>query len=232
MTDDDEDNKATIRAPSLSRGKPRAPMLLIDPVDAAAPSEPAPAPPEPTPAPPEPTPAPSVTTPTPPADRPSPRLDDGLQPLDPRAVTLWRVGGAISTLIWSGLIAVAAAAAFFVLDAGWEYLAAGAVTLIVLNAVVRIAVVPPIRYRLWRYQLREDQLFLRRGFLVIRSTLIPLVRVQNVDTVQGPVSRYFGLWSVVVFTAANAQSIPALSKEQADHLRESIAELARRARDE
>ena len=96
----------------------------------------------------------------------------------------------------------------------------------------RIAVIPPIRYRLWRYQLREDQLFLQRGFLVIRRTLIPLIRVQNVDTVQGPIARRFGLWSVVVFTAANAQSIPALSKSQADTLRESIAELARRARDE
>ena len=172
--------------------------------------------------------------PTPPAAAPLPPVpvDDHLQPLDPRAVRLWRVGGVISTLIWSGLIAVGAAAGFFVLETSWEYLAAGAVALIILNAVLRIAVIPPIRFRLWRYQLREDQLFLRRGFLVIRSTLIPLVRVQNVDTVQGPISRYFGLWSVVVFTAANAQSIPALSQRQADHLRESIAELARRARDE
>ncbi len=159
-------------------------------------------------------------------------LDQALHPLDRRAVTLWRIGGAISTILWSGITAMIAVPMVYLFSDHWPWVVAGALGLILVNAVARIAVIPPIRYRLWRYQLREDQLFLQRGFLVIRRTLIPLVRVQNVDTVQGPVARQFGLWSVVVFTAANAQSIPALSKSQADTLRESIAELARRARDE
>ena len=159
-------------------------------------------------------------------------LDQELHPLDPRAVTLWRIGGAISTIIWSGITAMSAVPMFYLFSEHWPWIVAGALGLILVNAVARIAVIPPIRYRLWRYQLREDQLFLQRGFLVIRRTLIPLIRVQNVDTVQCPIARRFGLWSVVVFTAANAQSIPALSKSQADTLRESIAELARRARDE
>lgn len=159
-------------------------------------------------------------------------LDDGLQPLDPAAVILWRIGGGISTVIWSVIISMATVPAIYVLEGQWKAVVAGAVALVLFNAVARIAVIPPIRYRLWRYQLRVDQLLLQRGWLVIRHTLIPLVRVQNVDTVQGPIARRFGLWSVVVFTAANAQSIPALSKKQADHLRETIAELARRARDE
>lgn len=167
-----------------------------------------------------------------PEPRPTLRLDDALLPLDPNAVTLWRIGGGISTIVWSALIAMACVPAFYMFEDQWKVIVASGLTLVLLNAVVRIAVVPPIRYRLWRYQLREDQLFLQRGFLVIRRTLIPLVRVQNVDTVQGPIARRFGLWSVVVFTAANAQSIPALSKSQADRLRENIAELARRARDE
>jgi len=159
-------------------------------------------------------------------------LDQELKHLDPRAVTLWRIGGAISTIIWSVIISLATVPAIYVLDGHWMAVVGGAITLVLFNAVVRIAVVPPIRYRLWRYQLRADQLFLQRGWLVVRRTLVPLVRIQNVDTVQGPIARRFGLWSVVVFTAANAQSIPALSKEQADHLRETIAELARRARDQ
>jgi membrane protein YdbS with pleckstrin-like domain len=189
-----------------------------------------------------------VTDPLPPSDlappepvepRPEPvesppelSLDATLQPLDPRAVPLWRLSGAISTVLWGGVISVASMVAMFAIEGPRLPVFLGGSALVFLNAVLRIGVVPPIRYRLWRYQLRADQLFLQRGWLVVRHTLIPLVRVQNVDTVQGPVARYFGLWSVVVFTAANAQAIPALSKEQADQLRESIAELARRARDE
>ena len=167
---------------------------------------------------------------------PAPRdilvLEDDLQTLDPSAVTLWRIGGGISTVVWSIFISLATVLAIYVLDGHWKAVVAGAIALIFANAILRVAVIPPIRYHRWRYQLRADQLFLQRGWLVIRHTLIPLARVQNVDTVQGPIARRFGLWSVVVFTAANAQSIPALSKEQADRLRENIAELARQARDE
>ena len=211
--------------------------LPTDPPEHGLSARPAPDPsagtePEPQPAAPSLPHAELAEAPPAPAGPPPLDLNDSLQPLDPRAVTLWRIGGGISTVVWSVVISLATVPAIYALDGQWMPVVAGALALVFVNALLRIAVIPPIRYRLWRYQLRADQLFLQRGWLVVRRTLIPLVRVQNVDTVQGPIARRFDLWSVVVFTAANAQSIPALSKEQADHLRETIAELARRARDE
>ncbi len=160
--------------------------------------------------------------------------DRTLRPLDPRAVTLWRIGGALSMLLWGPLLFVPA----FIIDllatgeTHWLIDVSVATTLAVLQAFVNVGVIPQFRYRYWRFQLTDEHLFLQRGLLVVRRTMIPLVRVQNVDTVQGPIARRFGLWSVVVYTAANAQAIPALSEAEADQLRKTIAELARRARDE
>jgi hypothetical protein len=110
------------------------------------------------------------------------------------------------------------------------YLVAGALAL-GLFFVVAVVVVPPLRYRYWRYHLDEHELELQRGLLVKRRTLVPLVRVQNVDTVQGPLLRYFGLSTVTVSTAAGTLEIPALSDAVADELRNQISSLARLARE-
>ena len=109
-----------------------------------------------------------------------------------------------------------------------------AVTAVVVVAVTfsRVVVAPPIRWRIWRYRVTENHLFLQRGLFVVRRTLIPLVRVQNVDTIQGPLARRFGLSEVVVATAASTTTIPALSDPVAEALRDRIADLARVARDD
>lgn len=176
---------------------------------------------------------------TPPAladeSEPALEFDRTLRPLDPRAVTLWRIGGFLSMLLWGPLLFLPVFFVDMLVSAGethWVLDVVVATALAVVQAIVRIVVFPQLRYRYWRFQLTEEHLFLQRGLIVVRRTMIPLIRVQNVDTVQGPIARRFGLWSVIVFTAANAQSIPALSESEADQLRRTIAELARRARDE
>jgi len=180
--------------------------------------------------------SPDVEAPVPEPEVEAPvHFDRSLRPLDPRAVTLWRIGGALAMLFWGPILFVPVFAVDAIMNMGeyhWFTDIAIASALATVQAVIRIAVFPPLRYRWWRFQLTDEHLFLQRGLLVVRRTMIPLVRVQNVDTVQGPIARRFGLWSVVVFTAANAQSIPALSEAEADALRTTIAELARRARDE
>ena len=98
-------------------------------------------------------------------------------------------------------------------------------------ALVQIGFVPQIRYRHWRYQVDAQELDIQFGVFVVRRTLIPLVRVQHVDTVQGPLSKQFGLSSVTVSTAAGSHVIPGLSDQAADELRDHISALARVARE-
>ena len=76
-----------------------------------------------------------------------------------------------------------------------------------------------------RYEIRPDEIDLQRGILWIERTLVPLARIQHVDTRQGPVQRRFGLSTVVFYTAAGPNQIPELSTQVAAEVRDRIAEL-------
>jgi membrane protein YdbS with pleckstrin-like domain len=86
---------------------------------------------------------------------------------------------------------------------------------------------PLVRWRSWRYEVRDEEIDLLRGAVVVRRTLIPMARVQHVDTQRTPLSDLFELRSVTVHTAAGSHSIPALRPGDAALMRDRIALLAR-----
>jgi membrane protein YdbS with pleckstrin-like domain len=146
--------------------------------------------------------------------------------LDPRAKTLWRITGApgASPLLAGGALASwvqLRVAEVVILLAILPFLAAS--VLFVLLA----SVVPDLRWRRWRYEIREDEVDLQRGVLWVTRTLVPLARIQHVDTQSGPLQRRFGLATVVFYTAAGANQIPELSAPVAAQARDRIAELTK-----
>jgi membrane protein YdbS with pleckstrin-like domain len=146
--------------------------------------------------------------------------------LDPRARTMWYVSESIQAAIWI-VITVAVAwvlTRFTDLPDWWMLLAAG--VLIAVN-LASAAVGPAWRYRYWRYEIRDDEVDLQHGFVVKTRRLVPMSRIQHVDTRRGPLQQRFGLSSVVFFTAAGSMEIPALSQEVAAGVRNRIAELAK-----
>lgn len=86
---------------------------------------------------------------------------------------------------------------------------------------------PLLRWRSWRYEVRDEELDLLRGALVVTRTLVPITRVQHVDTQRNPVGDLFDLRAVIVHTAAGSHDIPALRPGQATAIRDRIALLAR-----
>ena len=76
-------------------------------------------------------------------------------------------------------------------------------------AVFFIFVKPRITRKTWRYGIYEQEIDLLRGVLIKKRTLIPMVRVQHVDTEQGPLLRRFGLSTITISTAAKNREIPA-----------------------
>lgn len=95
--------------------------------------------------------------------------------------------------------------------------------------LLNVVVLPPLRWKRWRYSINEYEIGLLRGVLVETETLIPLSRVQHVDTRQGPVLRWYGLASVTISTAATTHEIPGLDTVLADKLRRQISTYARLA---
>jgi uncharacterized protein len=143
--------------------------------------------------------------------------------LAPAARWLWRLEGVLL-----GLVAVVAAAiADGVTHGFWP--AAAAWTVAALLAGTAVLVVPELRWRRWRWEVREHEVDIRRGTLTITRTLVPMLRVQHVDTRRDLLEQLLGLATVVFHTAAGENRIPALPLDEAGLVRERIAELARTA---
>jgi uncharacterized protein len=135
----------------------------------------------------------------------------------------------VASLAWAGPAAIAAVVLAGALAADapavvvWALRAAAGV-LVVVGGVV----LPLLRWRSWRYEVRDEELDLLRGALVVTRTLIPMTRVQHVDTTRTVIGDLFDVRSVSVHTAAGSNDIPALRPDQAAAIRDRIAQLARR----
>jgi membrane protein YdbS with pleckstrin-like domain len=145
--------------------------------------------------------------------------------LDPRCKPMWRIQSAIVGVPLFFIVAgIASAIALF--DSSLVLGVLVPVGVLVL-VVVWIGPVPEIRFRRWRWEVNDLEVRLQHGLIIIERTVIPMVRVQHVDTSQGPIMRAFGLSEVRVTTAAGPHSIPALADADAAALRDRIATLAR-----
>jgi uncharacterized protein len=146
--------------------------------------------------------------------------------LDPRAKTLWRMTGTMGAL---PLLAGGAFASWVLLVPAGAPLYAGAApgAAALALAVLIVGVLPTLRWRRWRYEIREEEVDLQRGILWVSRTLVPLARIQHVDTRHGPLERRLGLATVIFYTAAGANEIPELSAPIAADVRDRIAALAR-----
>ncbi len=97
------------------------------------------------------------------------------------------------------------------------------------TAAVLAALVTPIRFRRWRYEIRQRDVLISRGALFRVLTLIPFDRIQFAETRQGPVDRLFRLNQLILYTAAGrAGRIPGLDPSEAEALREELSKVAGR----
>jgi uncharacterized protein len=139
---------------------------------------------------------------------------------------LWRITGSLNML---PLLVGAGFAGSALARFGYAspFLGSLPVLAVLVLAGVVVGVVPGLRWRRWRYEIRPDEVDLQRGIFWISRTLVPLARIQHVDTRQGPLQRQFGLSTVVFYTAAGPNQIPELSTLVAAEVRDRIAELTR-----
>ena len=96
-------------------------------------------------------------------------------------------------------------------------------------AIVAIGVVPELRWAAGATRCATRRSTCATARSRITRTLVPMLRVQHVDTTQGPLDQALGLATVVVHTAAGTTTIPALDEGHAGRLRDRIAALARTA---
>ncbi|MDX6152951.1 PH domain-containing protein [Marinococcus sp. PL1-022] len=156
------------------------------------------------------------------ATRPAPS-----QRISEDALTVWRFKGMIEMAIVSFIPFALLVLAFWFGWSEWVRWALGAILVFLVFFSVWYAwVLPKWQWQRWRYEVYETEVELQYGVIISKHVLIPMVRVQHVDTAQGPIYKRYGLSTVTISTAAGMHEIPALKEETAPELRNRIAFLA------
>ena len=140
--------------------------------------------------------------------------------LHPRIQVVWILQAAISAAF---LAAIAGVIDFAVLEVGW--LVPGGVFAVFFALLGTHAI---LRYRIWRYEVREDSLYLERGVFTRVKTVIPFVRIQHVDSRRSPLERAVRLASTVVYTAGSRGAdvaIPGLTPDGSEELQDRLKAL-------
>ena len=119
--------------------------------------------------------------------------------VDPRAVRYWMT----SEAIFNGVIAlVLGLLAFLIAPARPWLLLALAITMAI--GIPYMVIMPIWRYRVHRWEITEDAVYTRTGWLWQEWRIAPMSRIQTVDTKRGPLEQAYRLSSVTVTTASAA----------------------------
>lgn len=147
-----------------------------------------------------------------------------------KGLRVWRVYGIFQT-VFLLLLAIGVSVLTYIFE--WPvFIYFVAFGLVLLYGYLFIYLFPKIKWMRWRYEVRESEIELQHGLFIVKRTLIPMVRVQHVDTSQGPILRKYNLAGITISTAATNHTIPALVTEEANELRSRISALARVAEDD
>jgi uncharacterized protein len=124
-----------------------------------------------------------------------------------RAPAYWRVSaGFRAAFMWLGAIALLLTA---ILAPGgwWTGLLWLGVVVLAVAPVPGLTLAPRIRYDVHRWEVTDIAVHVRYGWLSRTDEIVPLSRVQTVDSTQGPLMRAFGLSTVTVQTASSAGTV-------------------------
>jgi membrane protein YdbS with pleckstrin-like domain len=120
----------------------------------------------------------------------------------PKAKLLWTVQ---AVLAW--IIPLAALIVWVVVDSGHRAAQLIVFAFLAVLAVFSIGVVPLWRYAVHRWEVTDEAVYTRIGWLTQESRVAPISRVQTVDTERGPLERLLGLATVTVTTASSAGAV-------------------------
>ncbi|MCR5134888.1 MAG: PH domain-containing protein, partial [Clostridiales bacterium] len=128
---------------------------------------------------------------------------NGFEKPDPRAVRSWRLARTIRTAIFFAAAAGLLLLLHFTGAPRTFFLTAAAVfAALCLYSLISTLAFPAVEYRQWGYRIEEDKVIIRHGIFFIKTSVIPMIRIQNVTTNQGPIDRHYGLCGVELALAS------------------------------
>ncbi len=166
------------------------------------------------------------------------RLRPPLRRVSGRSIGVWTVRsilGGLVNLVLLSVLAWAAGVLPWSWIPGWARENAWMLpTVYFVYALLRTAIVPSWRYRVHRWEVTEDVVYTRSGWIARHWQLVPVNRLQTVDHTQGWLERIFGVATLEGQTAsyAGSSTIEGLDAEEARALSEELAVRAGTLRDD
>ena len=94
---------------------------------------------------------------------------------------------------------------------------------------INVVVMPTWRYRVHRWEATDDTLYALEGWLSRTWRVVPVSRIQSIDTEAGPLQQMLGIATVKVTTASHEGGVTvegldaAVARDTVDRLREVTA---------
>ncbi|MEU7278149.1 PH domain-containing protein [Streptomyces sp. NPDC045431] len=163
----------------------------------------------------------------------APRLRPPRHRAHPLARRWWTVQALVSVsgpMLLTALALGLLSALFF--SGALPWLAPLLLVTLVVPALGYLLLMPRRRYATHGWELGAYAVYAAGGWIWQRRRIAPLSQVQTVDTVRGPIQRWYGLTTLTVTTAstAGAVRIAGLSEADAEELARRIGHAAHTAR--
>ncbi|RNC79338.1 MAG: hypothetical protein ED557_14740 [Balneola sp.] len=158
------------------------------------------------------------------------QLELPLTRIDRNAIKAWRITGFFTGLLLyliPGFTSI-----FYFKEDSPLWITLVAIVLALSIHILLTVVFPKVRWNRWSYDVSEQAVDLHRGIIIQTRTVVPINRIQHVDTKKGPIYRRFGLSSISISTAATTHEIPALDDNTASEMRTLISELVRKVKED
>ncbi len=143
-----------------------------------------------------------------------------MEKLSKRALGCMYVATGIGSAV--GIAAIVAANILWLIPNGIQVGKIISIVLVVL-LLIHTVISPYFRFHRYRYQITEEFIDVREGYIFVERQLVPLERLHKMQTNRGPIDRIFKVAKVTVTTAGGDVTLRFLDEEKADFIAESLS---------
>lgn len=91
-----------------------------------------------------------------------------------------------------------------------------------LVLLISLLILPFYTYKMYGYQINDEEVVIIKGVLVRTKTHIPIKRIQHIEKMQGPIQLMFKQASINIYTAGKNESIMGLSSDVSNEVLKNI----------
>ena len=93
----------------------------------------------------------------------------------------------------------------------------------IIVLLIHTMISPYFRFHRYQYQITDEFIDVREGYIFVERQLVPLERLHKMQTNRGPIDRMFKVAKVTVTTAGGDVTLRFLDEEKADFIAESLS---------